>query len=260
MIKKGIMIVGHGSRYIYNEKIMDLQAQRLREMGFENIYIGFNETSFPKIEESLLKMADDGIEEIVAIPFFIASGIHMTKQINIKLGLVGDEKEKMITVNGKKIMMHFETPFGEDPLLAKILSEKLCLMDSKKGNTGVMVIGHGSRLSFNKEIIVLNAKRMTEMGIKNVYYAFNEFDEPTIEEVMEKMLEDGITEIIAMPLFISGGDHLKNDVPEKIRLVDGIFEGTFDYNGVTVTVKYASPIGKDPRLTDLFAAKVRKYI
>jgi len=69
-----------------------------------------------------------------------------------------------------------------------------------------------------------------------------------------------VTEIIAMPLFISAGDHLKNDIPEKIRLKDGIFEGTFDHNGKTITVKYATPIGEDPRLTEVFAAKVRNFL
>ena len=260
MTKKGVMIVGHGSRYEYNKKIMELQVQRLEAMGFENIYIGFNETSSPSIQESLQKMVDDGIDEIIAVPFFIASGLHMTRDIPGKLRIAADDRDKMIEVNGKKVMMHFETPFGEDPLLATILHEKLRLMDSRKGVTGVMVMGHGSRLAFNKEIIMLNAERLTKAGVKNVYYAFNEFNEPKIEETMEKMLATGVTEIIAMPLFISAGDHLKNDIPEKIRLKDGIYEGTFDHKGVTITVKYATPVGEDPRLTEVFAAKIRRYM
>ena len=41
--------------------------------------------------------------------------------------------------------------------------------------------------------------------------------------------------------------------------MDGIREGTFRYNGRMIGVKYAEPVGKDPRLTDLFAAKIRSY-
>ena len=260
MAKKGIMIVGHGSRYPYNKKIMELQVLRLKAMGFENIYIGFNETSSPSIEESLLKMVADGIDEVIAVPFFIASGLHMTRDIPGKLRIGADDKDKVIDVNGKKVMMHFEAPFGEDPLLATILQEKLNLLDSGKGVTGVMVMGHGSRLKFNKEVIMLNAERLTKAGVKNVYYAFNEFNEPKIEETLEKMLAAGVTEVIAMPLFISSGDHLKNDIPEKIRLKDGIPEGIFDYKGKTITVKYATPVGEDARLTEVFAAKIKKYL
>ena len=65
--------------------------------------------------------------------------------------------------------------------------------------------------------------------------------------------------LIAIPLFISEGDHLKNDIPPKIHLTDGIREGTFKQNGREITVKYCFPIGSDYRLTQLIAAKIRKY-
>ena len=52
MTKKATLIVGHGSRYEYNKKIMELQKERLEKMGLENVYIGFNETSQPFIGET----------------------------------------------------------------------------------------------------------------------------------------------------------------------------------------------------------------
>ena len=260
MTKKGIMIVGHGSRYRYNQRTMETQAERLRSMGFENVYIGYNETAHPFIGETLVKMAEDGIDEIVAVPFFIASGRHMTEQIIFKLRLKEGENHKVIDVNGHSIMMHFETPFGEDPLLAKILHEKFCETRDTSKRSGALIIGHGSRLPYNKEIITLNANRLKdEMGHKDVYYAFNEFDEPPIEEVINQMVNDGVEEIVAIPLFISEGDHLKNDVPPKIHLQDGIREGTFTQNGREITVKYCLPVGGDYRLTQLLAEKIRKY-
>lgn len=258
MTKKGIMIVGHGSRYRYNQRTMEIQAERLKDMGFENVYIGYNETAHPFIVETLVEMAKDGIEEIVAVPFFIASGRHMTEQIIGKLRLKEGENHKEIDVDGHKILMHFETPFGEDPLLAQILSEKFCESRDTSKRSGLMIIGHGSRLPYNKDIIVLNANRLKEK-YKDVYYAFNEFDEPPIEEIMDKMAADGMEEIVVEPLFISEGDHLKNDVPPKIGLTDGIREGTVKKNGREITVKYCLPIGSDYRLTQLLAAKIKKY-
>ena len=183
----------------------------------------------------------------------------MTRDIPPKLRLTSDEKDKMIDVNGHKIHMHFEPPFGDNPLLAKILYEKVQELDNKGGRTGVMVMGHGSRLPYNKEIISLNAQRLKEMGLKDVYYAFNEFNDPKIEPTLEKMLNAGVETVIALPLFISAGDHLKNDIPEKIGLTDGIYEGTFDHKGKVITVKYATPIGQDPRLTDVLVDKLKKY-
>lgn len=259
MTKKGILIVGHGSRYEYNRKVMEMQVRRLRDMGFGNVYMGFDETSHPLIGDSLLQMAEDGVDEIIAIPFFVASGVHVTRTISEKLGAKAGESAD-ITVGGRRMRVHYGHPFGEDPLLARILGEKVFFLDSGKGVTGVMVMGHGSRLPYNEQIIRLNAERLTAMSIPNVYYAFNEFNLPTIEDTVERMLADGVTEIIALPLFISSGDHLKNDIPEKIRLRDGMSQGTFDHDGRTVTVRYASPIGEDPRLTELFAEKAKKFL
>ena len=258
MTKKATLIVGHGSKYEYNKKIMELQKERLEEMEFENVYIGFNETSHPFIEETMRQMSEDGVDEVVAIPFFIASGLHMTRDIPPKLGLEGDCKEMTVSVDGHEMMMHFGEPFGEDPLLAKILSEKIDAA-KKADNTGILVIGHGSKLRYNKDIISLNAKRLTDMGYDNVLYAFNEFNEPIIEDVLEDLLSRGVDEVLVLPLFISLGDHLKNDIPPKIHLVDGVNEGTYDHNGKAVRICYLSPIGDDPRLTDLFAEKVRSY-
>ncbi|MDR0198778.1 MAG: sirohydrochlorin cobaltochelatase [Methanomassiliicoccaceae archaeon] len=259
MTKKGIMVVGHGSRYEYNKKVMELQAERLTGMGFENVYIGFNETSRPFVEDTLVRMAEDGIDEVIAIPFFIASGLHITRDIPPKLGLKADVRDAVVDVRGRKIKMHFGTPFGDSPLLAKILHERIRELESGKGRTGVMVVGHGSKLPYNRDTIVLNAERLSKMGHRDVRYAFNEFNEPRIEPVLDEMIEAGADEIIVLPLFISLGDHLKNDIPEKIRLRDGEPEGTFDHNGRMITVKYALPIGQDPRLTDVIAEKIRAH-
>ena len=258
MARKGVLILGHGSSYRYNERIMELQQQRLKEMGFKDVYIGYNKMSEPTIEESLSQMVKDGIDEVIAIPFFIASGLHMERDIPPKLGLQKGESDKKVVIDGKEIMMHFGEPFGMDPLLTKILKEKINDLRTGK-NVASIVIGHGSKLPYNKQVIMENAKRLSEMGIPNVYYAFNELDEPKIEEVLDKAIMAGADEIIALPLFISEGDHLKNDIPPKIHLMDGIREGTFRYSGRMIDVKYAEPIGKDPRLTELFAAKIRSY-
>ena len=257
MSKIGIMILGHGSSYEYNKNIMYMQKERLEEMGFENVYIGFNQMCRPYIEDSMKAMAEDGIDEVVAVPFFIASGLHMTHDIPPKLMLQEGENHKKVCVNGHEMTVHFEEPFGEDPNLAKILFDKFNSHRTEK-NTAALVIGHGSKLPHNKHIITLNTQRLNDMGVK-AYYAFNELNEPKIEDVLVQMVKDGADEIIAMPLFISKGDHLKNDLPGKLHLKDGINEGTFTENGRKILMKYTLPIGDDPRLTEVLAAKCRKY-
>jgi sirohydrochlorin cobaltochelatase len=255
-MKKGIMIIGHGSRYNYNKWVIEEQKRRLEEKGFENVYIGFSETTYPLVRDVLKEMASDDIEEITAVPFFIASGLHVARDIPDKLGIPPGSDGGTVSVNGKKVRIRYERPFGRDPALAAILSERIQEL-SDGGDGGILVIGHGSRLPHNKETIVFQAGELKKMGYCNVRYAFNEFDEPRAEDVFDEMLSEGIEEIIVLPLFISLGAHLKHDVPWKIMLKNGMTEDALLIGGRSVTVKYAAPIGSDPRLTDLIAERIR---
>lgn len=119
------MIIGHGSKLVYNKDIMNLQASRLREMGFENIYIGFNETTYPSIEDTLAKMVKDGIDTIYAVPLFIASGIHLTRDVPGKLRIPENSDGGVIDMDGRKITIKYATPIGADPRIADILAEKI---------------------------------------------------------------------------------------------------------------------------------------
>jgi len=257
---KGIMIVGHGSRFNFNKWVMEKQKERLEDLGFDNIYIGFNETSIPLAGDVLNIMAGDGIDEVIAVPFFIASGLHITRDIPNKLGIPQNSDGGVVDVNGKKVTIHYIGPFGNDPLLSVILSERIKELWDETKNCGILVIGHGSRLPYNKETIQFQSKNLEDMGFKNVHYAFNEFDVPKVEDVMKEMTMSGLEEIIVLPLFISMGAHLKNDIPGKIGLEDRTSQGTFVFDGKTVIVKYALPIGEDPRLTEVIAEKIRSHM
>lgn len=259
-MNKAVLIVGHGSRMAFNKMAMEMHAELLREKGFDNVYIGFNETSIPSIEDAMIAMADDGMEEAVAVPFFIASGLHMTRDIPPKLGLSNGDTQGLVDIRGRKIRMYFETPFGEDENLTDILSERIEELSSGEGRRGILVMGHGSRLNYNSDIMELNAKRLRERGYGDVRIGYNEFNEPKIEDTVKEMIDDGVDEIIALPLFISSGAHLSRDIPAKLGIPENTDSGTVEIGDRTVRIKYALPVGGDPRLSDVLEKKIRKYI
>ena len=92
-----------------------------------------------------------------------------------------------------------------------------------------------------------------------MFIGYNEFNEPKIEDVVVDMMEKGAEEIIALPLFISLGAHLALDITKKLQIEDFSDGGVVDFNGRLVTVKYALPIGGDPRLCDVLVEKLKKY-
>lgn len=125
MVKEGILIIGHGSKMNYNKDILKSQAERLRKMGFENVYVGFNEISYPFIEDSLLEMSRAGVDVVYALPLFIASGVHLTKDVPEKLGIPENSHEGETVVDGRKMKIKYGTPIGDDPHIAEILAEKV---------------------------------------------------------------------------------------------------------------------------------------
>lgn len=258
-MSKAILIVGHGSRLSFNKMTLEAQADNLRRLRNEDVYIGFNETSFPTIEDTMVEMADNGVDEVVAVPFFIASGLHMTRDIPPKLGLKDGEREAVVDVKGKKMKMYFETPFGEDPNLTDILCEKIDELSSVKGKRGILIMGHGSRLNYNSEIMELNAKRLRERGYDNVRVGYNEFNDPKVDIVVKEMVDDGIDEIIALPLFIASGAHLSRDLPYRLGIPENTDEAVIEHDGRKIVVKYATPVGGDPRLCGVLDKKIEKY-
>lgn len=259
--KKGVMIAGHGSTMAYNKGVMEMQASKLRDMGYDNVYIGFNETSFPSIRESLEEMVADGYDDILVLPFFVASGMHVVRDIPMKhMGLPWESTGGEVDVDGRKVNVRIDPPFGDDPNLTSILADRIEELRTPGRNTYIMIMGHGSRLRYNSEVMEINAERLRDMGYDNVYIGYNEFNDPKIEDIALEMMDSGADEIVALPLFMTLGKHLTMDVPAKLGIEDFSDGGLVHRNGRDIEVKYAVPIGADPRLTEVLAKKIATFM
>lgn len=259
VMKTGIILAGHGSTMSFNKGVLDMQADRLRAKGYDNVYVGFNETSFPSIREAAEQMVKDGYDRIIVLPFFVASGLHVVRDFpNKHFGLPPGTTDGVCSIDGKDVEVHIEQPFGEEPLLTDILAERIEELRTPGKDSRVIVMGHGSQLPYNRNVVMLNAKRLEERGYGKVYVGFNEFEEPKIEDVIPVMIADGAEEIIALPLFISLGKHLTMDVPAKLGIENFSDGGIVSMDGRKAEIKYAVPIGADPRLCDVLVEKLRR--
>mgnify|MGYP000856610556 FL=1 len=257
-MKKGILFIGHGSRLNHNKEVIEAQAEALKERTGVPVWTAYNETTEPPVDSAVEIMVGSGIEEIIAIPFFIASGLHITRDIPRKLGIPEGSPGGKTTVAGKDVTIHMEQPFGEDPNLTDILEERIAEVCGK-GEPSIVVIGHGSRLGYNKEVVKTNAERLSERGYSNVYYGFNEFNSPSIEDAMYDAVKSGADEIAVLPMFIASGAHLAEEIPEKLGIPMNSGGGVSVLYGREVKIHYAIPVGNDPRLVDVLVKKLEKY-
>jgi sirohydrochlorin cobaltochelatase len=123
-------------------------------------------------------------------------------------------------------------------------------------DVAVVLIGHGSTLPYNKEVLKEFGRRIEMRGIfKAVQVAFMQLNSPSIEEALRTLAKNGMKKIVAQPVFLADGAHTTKDIPEKLKEA---FEGAWEELGRDVTLIYAKPIGVDERIVDVLLDRVKE--
>jgi len=123
-------------------------------------------------------------------------------------------------------------------------------------NIAVVLIGHGSTLPYNKDVLVGLQKRLAMRdGFKGVKIAFMQLNSPSIEEVLRSLAESGIKKIVALPVFVADGEHTTKDIPEKLDIA---FKGEWADIGKDVELIYAKPMGVDDRIVDILVDRTKE--
>ncbi|MCL2510094.1 MAG: sirohydrochlorin cobaltochelatase [Methanomassiliicoccaceae archaeon] len=252
--KFSVLLIGHGSRLPYNREMADLHAELLRKKGYK-VYTAFNEMSDPTIEVAMKAIVDDGAEEIVALPLFVASGVHTEHDIPIKLGLPEGYGTGISTRYGRKVTVHYKEPFGDDPGVTQVLLDKLNNIGCSD-STGVLLIAHGSPMKHNSGLVNRTSERLRVAKIKNVFVGFNEYNEPSIEGSFEEMVDAGFDRIIVLPMFIASGAHIGEEIPEKLGIPGGSSYCILNKGGREVAVYYAETLGLNPGMNDILVKKL----
>jgi sirohydrochlorin cobalto/nickelchelatase len=126
-------------------------------------------------------------------------------------------------------------------------------------NFGVLVLGHGSKLTYNKHTVeavaAMLAERMSDAIIKTAYL---NMDRPTVQEGIESFAETDVTTLYVLPLFLAHGTHTLKDIPEILGLSDGQTRTTFSFGTRDIDVVYVEPLGIDPCIADLAHKRLKE--
>lgn len=119
--------------------------------------------------------------------------------------------------------------------------------------TGLLLVGHGSRLEYNKQLISTTAELMKqERPDLLIKFCFLEYSNPTVPEGLDSMRTEDLAKLIVVPLFLAKGIHILRDIPRLLGLETGKKVGTFTLaSGQDIPLAYAEPIGIDPLLAKL---------
>lgn len=90
---------------------------------------------------------------------------------------------------------------------------------NQQNKTGVLLLGHGSRLPYSKEVVSEIAAKYAEKHPElNVEVGFMELAEPNIPTAFNKLKQTGVDKIIVTPVFLAHGMHTKRDIPTILGL------------------------------------------
>ncbi|MDW8013682.1 MAG: CbiX/SirB N-terminal domain-containing protein [Archaeoglobaceae archaeon] len=120
---------------------------------------------------------------------------------------------------------------------------------------GLLIVGHGSELPHYSEVMEKHRKRLEESGIFDevkIAYAARK-RKPMPDEVIRSMRSNVI---YVVPLFISAGIHVTQELPEILGFKKGEKEGTFDGKKIVI----CDPIGEDIFVTLAIINSVFKVV
>ncbi len=90
--------------------------------------------------------------------------------------------------------------------------------EHRGGSTGIVLFGHGARDPQWAGPMQRTAARIGEQApAVPVMLAFMEFMTPTLDEAVDRLVAQGVTDIRVVPVFLAQGGHLKRDVPLAVE-------------------------------------------
>ncbi|BCU70692.1 CbiX/SirB N-terminal domain-containing protein [Stygiolobus caldivivus] len=113
---------------------------------------------------------------------------------------------------------------------------------------GVLLVLHGSKVNEWKEVATKYAE-LLKRYFSVVEYGFIEFNQPSITEAAERLVEKGADTIIVVPLLFAAGTHFKRDIPKQLEAISG-----------KVKIIVAEPIGVDERVAEVLKERIEKSL
>ena len=137
---------------------------------------------------------------------------------------------------------------------------------SKTAKIGILLVGHGSRLPYGKDVVSQLAEMYKENSDYLVEVGFMNISKPSIPSALNKLAKEGAEKIIVTPVFLAHGVHTKQDIPHILGLDEGPEHShdhghshheeekeEIEFKGEII---YTEPLGADTRLVDIIKDRV----
>ena len=116
-------------------------------------------------------------------------------------------------------------------------------------NSGIIICGHGSRAKIAEEEFSLLAKGLrARFPTLKIEYGFLEYSSPNIHMALDRLREDGVKHIFAVPGMLFAATHAKNDIPSVLT--------TYKESYPELTIEYGKELGLHDEMINAFQHRV----
>ncbi|MDR3291256.1 MAG: sirohydrochlorin nickelochelatase [Methanobrevibacter sp.] len=286
----GIILISHGSTLPFANVVFTEMVEKFKKLSDFPVEIGYMKVSEPTISQAVHNLSLKSVDKIIAIPIFLAAGIHTLVDIPLMLGMEKKELDPRF-LDGEYPENHYLNHInsldfdgeivlldciGPDPLILQIVKNKVDEIFTDPDtldheNTGIILISHGSRLNYNSEFINELLRMFKDETNYKVTLGFMELTSPSIPVAINEFLKNNnFKNLIVVPVFIAPGMHTKRDIPKILKLSTDVkdiehshhhgHDHSHDHEDIEMEfngkIIYLDPIGSDPLLIDIIKQRV----
>lgn len=116
----GLLILGHGSSLPYNRELVESLARMVGKTHPGPVRTAYLNMNQPTIPEGLLSFAGTNVSKIVALPLFLAHGVHTRQDIPQEMGIDPQKRRGILKIGGKDVEVICAEPLGVDECIAAL--------------------------------------------------------------------------------------------------------------------------------------------
>ncbi|MGD8191834.1 sirohydrochlorin chelatase [Brevibacillus ginsengisoli] len=228
MERTGILIIGHGSSKSYWVHMVDEAVRMLRaDVPIVPCFLEIVEGRL--IEDGIRALESQGVERIIAIPLFVASGSMHIDEIGMMLGVIPPDQvhtDELIEPIQTQAKIVYCAPMDDHPLIVDILEERIRELSIDPREEVLLLVGHGAdegkyHASWEKVLQRLTTNLRERCGFKGATYGT--LHPNNLRRRAEAVSSKNRT--IVIPLFLSEGYFTDKVIPSALEGLSYLYNG-----------------------------------
>ena len=125
----------------------------------------------------------------------------------------------------------------------------MSILEQLPADAGILICGHGSRAKIAEEEFSLLAKGLRDRHPSlKVEYGFLEYSAPNIHMALDRLVEQGVKKIYAVPGMLFAATHAQNDIPSVLT--------TYQEKHPGLEIEYGQELGLHEEMIQAFQSRI----